>query len=72
MAGDASGLRMPLGWAVAVIVAFLAIVNVIDIRVTCASLRGPRGHGGVDVGFPVTRERLVLADGGALAGQPED
>lgn len=38
MAEDASGLRIPVGWAVAVTVAILAFVIVIDIRVAHASL----------------------------------
>jgi hypothetical protein len=70
MAEDASGLKIPLGEAVAV-VAFLALANVIDFRVSHAALvvgpaaaagllAGPRG---VDVGFPVTGERTGQADG---------
>lgn len=38
MAGDASGRRIPVGWAVAVVVVVLAFVNVIDVRIAHASL----------------------------------
>jgi membrane protease YdiL (CAAX protease family) len=48
MAGDASGLRVLFGWAVAVIVAFLTFVNVIDVRVAHASLVvGPAAAAGL-------------------------
>lgn len=38
MADDSPSLRVPVGWAVAGLIAFLAVVNVVDIRVTDASL----------------------------------
>jgi len=48
MAGDASGLRIPFGWAVAVVVIFLACVNVVNVRVAHASLVvGPVGAAGL-------------------------
>jgi membrane protease YdiL (CAAX protease family) len=48
MAGDANGLRIPFRRAVAVIVAFLALVNVIDVRVAHASLvLGPAAAAGL-------------------------
>ena len=40
-----SGIGWPLGWAVAVVVAILALVKVIDVRVAHASLVVRRGHG---------------------------
>ena len=48
MAEGSSGARIPFGWAVAVVIAFLALVNVIDIRVAHASLvLGPAGAAGL-------------------------
>jgi len=46
MAEDASGLAIPLRWAVAV-VAFLALVNVIDFRLAhAARVVGPAAAAG--------------------------
>lgn len=38
MAGDVGGHRIPVGWAIAAVVAVLAFVNVIDVRIAHASL----------------------------------
>ena len=38
VADDSPSLRVPVGWAVTGLVAFLAVVNVVDIRVADASL----------------------------------
>ena len=43
-----SGRRVSLGWAIAVVIAFLLLVNVIDVRVAHASLvLGPAGAAGL-------------------------
>jgi membrane protease YdiL (CAAX protease family) len=48
MAGDVSGHRIPVGSAVAAVVAVLAFVNVIDVRIAHASLVvGPVGAAGL-------------------------
>jgi hypothetical protein len=52
MAEDASGLKIPLGGAVAVVVAFLALANVIDFRVS---------HAALVVGPATAAELLALA-----------